>query len=104
MIMNNRMLLIRLLLGWFAILTAPVLKSQSPEPIVVQAASEPRTAAAPVTVSNDASSDAVGDAIKSLQDLKATNAEILKRQQAALEQLEEIQKNADQLKIFANRG
>ncbi len=39
-----------------------------------------------------------------LQQMKETNAETLKKQEAALQQLDEIQKAAEQLKIFSKRG
>ena len=42
-------------------------------------------------------------AIKSLQEARAANSETLKKQEAVLEQLDEMQKNASQLKIFAHR-
>ena len=42
--------------------------------------------------------------IKELQELKARNDEILKDQQAALDQLDELQREAEQLRIFSKRG
>jgi hypothetical protein len=42
--------------------------------------------------------------IKELEELKAQNEEILKQQQAALDQLDDLQKEADQLRIFSKRG
>ena len=42
--------------------------------------------------------------IKQLQELKAQNDEILKQQQAALEGLDELQKEAEQLRIYSKRG
>jgi urease alpha subunit len=42
--------------------------------------------------------------IKELQELKALNDDILKQQQATLDQLDELQKAADQLRIFSKRG
>ena len=73
---------------------------QTPEPIIVQAAtpmSPPGKPTAPI-------SEAPAAALKALQELKATNEETLKKQQAILEKLEELQKAAEQIKIFANRG
>jgi hypothetical protein len=78
-------------------------KAQSPAPLIVQAASS--TATAPTTPNPAAqNSDSLQAAIKLLQQMKATNEETLKKQEAALEQLDEIQKAADQLKIFSKRG
>ena len=42
--------------------------------------------------------------IKELEELKAQNAEILKQQQAALDTLEQLQRDADQIRIFSKRG
>jgi hypothetical protein len=42
--------------------------------------------------------------IKQLQELKAQNDEILKQQQAALDALDELQKDAEQIRIFSKRG
>jgi len=42
--------------------------------------------------------------IKQLQELKVQNEEILKQQQAALEALDEMQKEAEQLRIYSKRG
>jgi hypothetical protein len=91
----------------FALLTVASLaigaaSAQTPAPIVVQAVpasgetAAPRAPAAPA-----ASSDAV---LKALQELKATNEAILKKQAATLEQLDELQKAADQIKVFSKRG
>ncbi len=42
--------------------------------------------------------------IKELDELKAQNGEILKQQQAALDQLDDLQKEAEQIRIFSKRG
>jgi TolA-binding protein len=42
--------------------------------------------------------------IKELEQLKAQNDEILKQQQAALDTLEQLEKDADQIRIFSKRG
>jgi hypothetical protein len=43
-------------------------------------------------------------AIKSLQEIKAANDETLRKQQNTLERLDDLQKAAEQIKIFAKRG
>ena len=43
-------------------------------------------------------------AIKLLQDMKTANAEVLKKQEATLQALEELQKAADEIKIFSKRS
>ena len=56
--------------------------------------------------SADAATDvhSIPDAIKLLQQIKAANDEVLAKQKAALERLDELQDAADQLRIFAKRG
>ena len=76
--------------------------AQSPAPIIVQAASANPGTAKPSTVAAVVSS--IPDAIKSLEEVKAANEEVLTKQKAALERLDELQEAADQLRIFAKRG
>ena len=78
-------------------------RAESPAPIVVQAAS-PATATSTTTAAATKDADSVQVAIKTLQQMKAANDEILSKQKAALERLDELQQAADQLKIFAKRG
>jgi hypothetical protein len=89
-----------LLLIVFATLSSPT-NGQSPPPIIIQAATP---VPAPVATPAPAVSDSTAAAIKLLQELKAANEETLKKQQAVLEQLDELQKAAEQLKIFSKRG
>ena len=77
-------------------------KAQSPAPIIVQPAS-----AIPATSTSSAALTAISsvpEAIKLLEQIKAANDEVLAKQKAALERLEELQQSADQLRIFAKRG
>jgi molecular chaperone GrpE (heat shock protein) len=67
----------------------PVTMSTAPTAIPAEAAKEQQEMAADT---------------KELQELKAQNDEILKQQQAALDQLDELQKEAEQLRIFSKRG
>jgi hypothetical protein len=88
----------------FAVLLAVGgVSAQSPTPIVVQAAS---TTAAKSTTSAPAAPDvhSVPDAIKLLEQIKSANDEVLAKQKAALARLDELQDDADQLRIFAKRG
>ena len=76
--------------------------AQSPAPIIVQAASAvpaKSTSSAPV-----AAVSSVADAIKLLEKVKSDNDEVLAKQKAALDRLDELQEAADQLRIFAKRG
>jgi hypothetical protein len=72
-------------------------------PIIVQPANQtaPVQSAKTQTVSDDSDMSA---AIKSLEEMKAANEEMLKKQQAVLEALDQLQKEADQLRIYAKRG
>ena len=87
-----------------AFLSLSAVRAQSPAPIVVQAAS-PITAAAPSKPAAAAPvASSVPDAIKSLEQLKAANDEVLAKQKAALDQLDELQQAVDELRIFSKRG
>jgi len=100
---QRRILFITLIAAWSLIVTVANVTSQSPAPIVVQAAS-PATATSTTTPAVTKDADSVQAAIKTLQQMKAANDEILSKQKAALERLNELQQAADQLKIFAKRG
>ena len=79
--------------------------AQQPTPMItVQAATSvatPAATAAPAPAANQ--SAAVDAAIKALEQVKGANEEMLKRQEAMLQQLDELQKAAEQLKIFSKR-
>jgi|GEM_PF-4473867 len=51
-----------------------------------------------------AATDSLPVAVKQLQEIKVANDELLKKQEAALQRLEELQKAADELKIFGKRS
>jgi cell shape-determining protein MreC len=75
---------------------------QAQTPIVVVPASSTTvtaTAAAPVSETSS-----LTPAIKLLQEIKATNTETLKKQETLLQQLDELQKTAEQMKAFSKRG
>ena len=89
----------------FFIFAAAVLVSvasaQSPKPIVVPAMT-PTTAQSTVTPAvTTASTEAT---LKALQEMKAANIEILKQQEATLQKLDEIEKAAQELRIYTKRG
>ena len=73
---------------------------QPPEPTPITRSTAPTTAPA-YAAKEQAEMEAN---IKELQELKALNDEILKHQQAALDQLDELQREAEQLRIFSKRG
>jgi len=78
-------------------------KAQSPAPIIVQ----PANAAAATSskgVAEAADAQSIPAAIKVLEQIKAANDEVLAKQKATLERLDELKEAADQLQIFAKRG
>ena len=64
--------------------------------------SKPPTVAAPAEVAKE-EAEMEAD-IKELQELKAQNDELLKQQQDTLDQLDQLQREAEQLRIFSKRG
>ena len=79
-------------------------RAQSPGPIVIQAASPAAVTATLPTAATTQNSGSVETAIKLLEQMKAKNGEALKKQEAALQQLDELQQAAEQMKIFGKRG
>jgi hypothetical protein len=81
---------------------AGMLPAQSPTSVIVSAATPAVTSPqAPTDPDNSAS---LQEALKMLRAMKAANEETLQKQAATLEQLDELEKAADQLKIFTKRG
>ena len=103
---KSRFLFSALIASGSLISTLPSVRSQSPQPVIVQAvtgnASTTTTQAQSAVVAQNAATIQV--AIQTLEKIKAANDEVLKRQRATLEQLETMQQAADELKIFAKRG
>ncbi|MGI8890130.1 MAG: hypothetical protein ACR2G0_05020 [Chthoniobacterales bacterium] len=80
--------------------------AQAPAPVIIQAvtpapvsvvAPPPAAAAAPVT-------DLQASTMQQLQEMRTTNAETIKKQEAALATLDELQKAAEEIKIYSKRG
>jgi hypothetical protein len=91
----------------FLILAGPaIVNAQSPAPVIVQPANAPAASlsAPKTTVAPGAEVQSIPAAIKLLEQLKATNDEVLGKQKAALSKLDELQDSADQLRIFSKRG
>jgi hypothetical protein len=80
---------------------ACTLPAQSPIPVIVPAAAPVATLKTPSTSSNADSAQAV---LKMLQQMKAANEETLRKQAATLEQLDELEKAAEQIRIFTSRS
>lgn len=69
----------------------------SPTPVILSAESTPPPS------DNGKEQAELAESIKQLQELKAQNDNILKQQQAALDTLDELEKAAEQIKIFSKR-
>jgi hypothetical protein len=86
-------------------LPGAVAQQPNPQLVVVQAANTGNSQdAIKPAASDNKSSSSLPAALKALQQTKTINDETLKKQEALLEQLDELQKAAEQLKIFAKRG
>lgn len=85
-------------------IAAATTNAQAPGPVVVQASGPTATASTAGAAAESEDGASKADLLQSLQQLKAANDEIVKRQLATLEQLEEIEKAAAEIKIFAGRS
>ena len=74
-----------------------VAQTSEPAPVTLQVAT-------PVPAEDAKHQAEMAENIKQLQELKAQNDVILKQQQAALDTLDELQKDAEQLRIYSKRG
>jgi hypothetical protein len=76
--------------------------AQSPLPIVVPAATPATTEQS--QVSTAVATTAMQTTLKVLQAMKAANDEILKQQAATLQKLDEMEKAAQEMRIYSKRG
>src|SRR4051794_15935883 len=80
--------------------------AQQPSPsnqLVVQAATVAPAAAAAAKGAATTDQSAVQIAIKAFEEARKGNEELLKKQEATLQQLDELEKAAEQLRIFSKR-
>ncbi len=84
--------------------TGAAAQQPAPAQLIIQAANAVNTPSAAQPAGPSNSSSSVQAAVKALQQAKAANDETLKKQEATLQQLDELQKAVEQLKIFAKRG
>jgi len=75
---------------------------QTPMPIVVPAMTPATTAQSPVTAAVTTASTQT--TLKVLQAIKSANDEILKQQAATLQKLDEMEKAAQEIRIYSKRG
>jgi hypothetical protein len=85
-----------------AVSLVPRSDAQSPMPVVVPAMTPATTVQRPATPDNAAASTQT--TLKTLQAIKAANDEILKQQAATLQKLDEIEKAANEIRIYTKRG
>lgn len=79
------------------------LSAQSPQPIVVPAqTAAPVTSAATQATTAASASDAAN--LQLLLEAEKANAEILQKQEATLKTLDELQKAAEQIRIYTKRS
>ena len=82
---------------------AGIVLAQSQMTVVVPAAS-PVAATVQQPAAAPSNSVNIQGALRMLQEMKATNEDTLRKQEATLQQLDELEKAADQLKIYTKRG
>ena len=85
-----------------AALAASEINAQAPTPIVVPAMTPATTNQSPVTAA--VTTAATQTTLKALQAMKAANDEILNQQKATLEKLDELEKVANEIRIYTKRG
>ena len=83
---------------------ASSLDAQQPETVVVAAANAATPTPGPVQTATAEKNSSLEEAMQTLEAMKAANAEVLAKQQATLQQLDELQSAANQIKIYAHRG
>ena len=79
--------------------------AQQPTPMIIVQAANATPGNTPTATAQPPAeqSSAIEAATKALEEVKAANAETIKKQEAMLQQLDELQKAAAQLKIFSHR-
>jgi len=98
--MNSKSLFLVLVLA----LAASVATAQTPIVVVPAASAAPAKTAVAGAPAPVAEASSLAATIKLLQEMKAANAETLKKQEGVLQQLDELQKAAEQMKAFSKRG
>jgi hypothetical protein len=78
------------------------LHAQTPMPVVVPVA--PAAAQQPVRVATAVDPSGSASLLNQLQQMKAANEETIRKQTALLQQLDQLQQAADQLRILAKRS
>jgi hypothetical protein len=84
------------------VVVTSISSAQSPMPVVVPAMTPATTVQSPVTAA--VTTTAMQTTLKALQAMKTANDEILKQQEATLLKLDEIEKAAQEIRIYTKRG
>ncbi len=94
-----------LFLGLFVLgaLALGQLAAQSPPPVIVLPAAS-SAPGAPPPAARDTATVAAKNLLQLVQEMQATNAATLKKQEATLVTLDELQKAAEDIKIYSKRG
>jgi hypothetical protein len=98
--MRRRLCIFSAVICSFLLLTGS--RGQTPAPIILQAATPvPARTSGSATAATESSS---GSTLERLQQMQAVNDATIKKQEAALATLDELQKAAEEIKIFSKRG
>ena len=84
-----------------AVSLVAISNAQSPAPVVVPAMTPAQVVKSPAA---DTTANSTQGALKALQALKAANDEILKQQAATLLKLDELEKTANEIRIYSKRS
>ena len=82
---------------------ASTLPAQSPVPVIVPAMTPATTTTNPAAAATE-TDNSLPATLKLLQEIKAANDEILAKQAATLTQLDEMEKAAQQIRIYTKRS
>ena len=85
-----------------AVSLASISGAQTPVPVVVPAMTPATISQGPAAPAN--TSGSTQEALKALQALKAANEELLKQQASTLLKLDEIEKAANEIRIYTKRS
>ncbi len=94
----------RILVGLAAIVVCASALAQNPAPPVVQSATSAPGANAVPMAGGAAQPSSTAAILQMLQQIKAANEETLRKQAATLQQLDELEKAAEQIKIYTKRS
>lgn len=92
----------RILFLTITLALASGLSAQSPVPVIVPAMTPATTTIAPAAATE--ADNSLSGALKLLQEMKAANDEVLAKQAATLTRLEELQKAANEIRIYTKRS